>query len=49
MRRKPHRDVHDNSEEKLLLAKTKTLTQPQLLFIDKSYDAEWVHKFCRED
>lgn len=40
---------NDKREAKPLLAKTKSVTQPQRLFADKGYDAEWVHEFCRED
>lgn len=40
---------NDKREARPLLAKTKTVTQPQRLFADKGYDAEWVHEFCRED
>ena len=32
-----------------LLDKTRAVVQPKMLFADAGYDAEWVHRYCRED
>jgi hypothetical protein len=40
---------NDKREAKPLLAKTKAALQPNRLFADKGYDAEWVHEFCRNE
>ena len=42
----PSNDKHEAPE---LLAKSAIAAQPQRLFADAGYDAEWVHEYCRED
>jgi hypothetical protein len=39
----------DKKEAPDLLAKAGTASQPKRLFADAGYDAEWVHRLCRED
>ncbi|WP_437186800.1 transposase [Planctomicrobium sp. SH668] len=40
---------NDKAEAAEVLAKAATSSQPKTLFADAGYDAEWVHRFCRED
>jgi len=40
---------NDKVEAPEVLAKAATSSQPKTLFADAGYDAEWVHRFCRED
>lgn len=40
---------NDKTEAPEVLAKASNVNQPGRLFADAGYDAEWVHKFCRED
>ncbi|WP_437186910.1 transposase [Planctomicrobium sp. SH668] len=40
---------NDKAEAAELLAKAATSSQPKPLFADAGYDAERVHRFCRED
>lgn len=40
--------ANDKQEAPELLAKSATAVQPQRLFADAGYDAEWVHEYCRE-
>lgn len=39
---------NDKAEAAELLKKTAAAVQPQTLFADAGYDAEWVHRFCRD-
>ncbi len=39
----------DKREAPELLAKAMTVNQPDRVFADAGYDAEWVHTVCRED
>lgn len=39
----------DKADAPELLAKSSTAVQPERLFADAGYDAEWVHEFCRDD
>lgn len=39
---------NDKAEASDLLKKTAAAVQPKSLFADAGYDAEWVHRFCRE-
>lgn len=41
----PSNDKHEAPE---LLAKASTVNQPQVLYADAGYDAEWVHQFCHD-
>ena len=41
--------ANDKQEAPELLAKSTTAVQPQRLFADAGYDAEWVHAYCREE
>lgn len=41
----PSNDKQDAPE---LLAKASNVNQPQVLYADAGYDADWVHQFCRE-
>ncbi len=36
-------------EAREVLAKASVMQQPRRPFADAGYDAEWVHRFCRED
>ncbi|WP_437200750.1 hypothetical protein [Planctomicrobium sp. SH664] len=40
---------NDKAEAPNVLAKAATSSQPKRLFADADYDAEWVHRCCRED
>lgn len=40
---------NDKSEAGEVLAKASVVHQPQKVFADAGYDAEWVHEFCRKD
>jgi hypothetical protein len=40
---------NDKTDAPDLLAKAATASTPQRVFADAGYDAEWVHRFCRED
>jgi len=40
---------NDKREARPLLTKIREVLQPQRLFADKGYDAEWVHEHCRRD
>ncbi|WP_437200843.1 transposase [Planctomicrobium sp. SH664] len=40
---------HDKAEAADVLAKAATSSQPPRVFADAGYDAEGVHRFCRED
>jgi len=40
---------NDKAVARPLLAKSSAAVQPSTLFADAGYDAEWVHRFCRED
>jgi hypothetical protein len=40
---------NDKAEAADVLAKASVAQQPKRLFADAGYDAEWVHRFCRED
>ena len=40
---------NDKAEAAELLQKTASALTPQKLFADAGYDAEWVHRFCRDD
>lgn len=40
---------NDKSEAPNVLAKASTVNTPKRLFADAGYDAEWVHRFCRDD
>ena len=40
---------NDKREAPELLAKAMTVNQPDRVFADAGYDAEWVHTVCRED
>lgn len=40
---------NDKAVAKPLLLKSRAAVQPTSLFADAGYDAEWVHRFCRED
>lgn len=40
---------NDKSEAREVLAKASNSSRPARLFADAGYDAEWVHRFCRED
>ncbi len=40
---------NDKAEAPELLRKTASAIQPQTLFADAGYDAEWIHQFCRDD
>ena len=39
---------NDKSEAFPLLMKTATTVRPSAVYADAGYDAEWVHRFCRE-
>jgi len=39
---------NDKCEAPELLEKARHVTQPQRLFADAGYDAEWIHMYCRE-
>jgi hypothetical protein len=39
---------NDKVEAGALLAKSAAAIQPRALFADAGYDADWVHRFCRE-
>ena len=41
------RPAHDCKDVKYLLCSAKK--RPSVLLMDKGYDAEWIHKFCRYD
>ena len=40
---------NDKCEAAEVLVKASQAQQPERLFADAGYDAEWVHEFCRED
>jgi hypothetical protein len=40
---------HDCAHAPDLLAQTRAMVQPQRLFADAGYDAEWIHVHCRDD
>lgn len=40
---------NDKVEARDVLAKASVAQRPQRLFADAGYDAEWVHRFCREE
>ena len=40
---------NDKAVAEQLLEKTSAVVQPRTLFADAGYDAEWVHRFCRDD
>lgn len=40
---------NDKAEATDVLAIASVAQQPKRLFADAGYDAEWVHRFCRED
>jgi len=40
---------HDCAQAPDLLAQTRAVVQPERLFADAGYDAEWIHVHCRED
>lgn len=40
--------THDCAHAAELLAQTRAVVQPQRLFADAGYDAEWIHVECRE-
>lgn len=39
---------NDKSDAQALLTKTSAVVQPTALLADAGYDAEWVHRYCRE-
>jgi hypothetical protein len=39
---------NDKQDAPDLLAKASNVNQPQVLYADAGYDADWVHQFCRE-
>jgi hypothetical protein len=39
---------NDKSDALALLVKTSAVVRPTAVFADAGYDAEWVHRFCRE-
>lgn len=41
--------THDCAHAPELLAQTRALGQPERLYADAGYDAEWIHVHCRED
>ena len=40
---------NDKAVARDLLEKTSAVVQPETLFADAGYDAEWVHQYCRDD
>jgi hypothetical protein len=40
---------NDKAEASDVLAKARLAQRPQRLFADAGYDAEWVHRYCREE
>lgn len=40
---------NDKAVAQQLLEKTSAVVQPDTLFADAGYDAEWVHQYCRDD
>ena len=40
---------NDKAEAPEVLAKASNVHQPERVFADAGYDAEWIHKFCHED
>ena len=41
--------THDCAHAPELLAQARTLAKPERLYADAGYDAEWIHRHCRED
>lgn len=39
---------NDKSDARKLLCKTSTAVTPAVVYADAGYDAEWVHRFCRD-
>jgi hypothetical protein len=39
---------NDKSDALALLTKTATVVRPSAVYADAGYDAEWVHRFCRD-
>jgi hypothetical protein len=42
------RPVHDCIQARTLLAQAQAVAQPQHLYADAGYDAEWIHEYCRQ-
>jgi IS5 family transposase len=40
--------THDCVQARSLLAQVAAVSQPQRLYADAGYDAEWIHEHCRE-
>lgn len=41
--------THDCAHAPELLAQARAVTKPERLYADAGYDAEWIHRQCRED
>lgn len=41
--------THDCAHAPELLAQVRAVTKPERLYADAGYDAEWIHRHCRED
>jgi transposase len=42
------RPTHDCIQARSLLAQAQGVAQPNRLYADSGYDAEWIHEYCRE-
>ena len=42
------RPTHDCVQARTLLAQAQGVAQPNRLYADAGYDAEWIHEYCRE-
>ncbi len=40
---------NDKAEARALMDETSAVVQPDTLFADAGYDAQWVHAYCRDD
>lgn len=40
--------THDYKQARALLAQAQTVSQPDKLYADAGYDAEWIHEQCRQ-
>ena len=44
-----HKPTHDCVQARTLLAQAQEVAKPKRLYADAGYDAEWIHKQCREN